>query len=306
MMKSCLGLRLAAFALALPLSLTACFRDTSEVMEQQAVAREYASPTAIQELEPIVLVPSATEEPTATAMPATALPATALPATAEETVDAFALSATALIAQMTQPVATGPAALTGDATQPAVGATQIPLIRATIPPGQDCVHEIRAGDTLYQLSLAYGVTVDAIAVASAIQNPDRIAVGQRIIIPKCGTTGFIPPPTSIPPPTADLALIPPTAVAAELEVAAAEDDTIDTLVEQAQASLLGNAQANEPAVVSAQLAAADPPTTTYTVQQNDTLFEIANRFGTTVEVLAALNNIADVDSVGAGEVLDIP
>lgn len=293
MLRCCLDLRLAAFVLALPLLLTACFRDTSEAMEQQAVAREYASPTVEQELEATDLPATATEAPTATA----------LPATAEKTVDAFALSATALIAQLTQPAATG---LAGDAAQPAVGATQIPLIRATIPPGQDCVHEIRAGDTLYQLSLAYGVTVDAIAAASAIQNPDRIAIGQRIIVPECGTTGFIPPPTSIPPPTAETVLIPPTTAAADLEVAAADDASQDILVEQAQASLVGNAQANDPNAISAQLAAADPPTTTYTVQQNDTLFEIAARFGTTVEVLAALNNIANVDNVAAGQVLDVP
>lgn len=291
-------IQLAAIGVALSLSLTACFRDTSEVIEQQPVARVYVSPTAVQEIEPTDIPATAIEQPAATA----------LPATAEQTVDDFALSATALIAQLTEPASDEQSSATGDGGSglPLVSETQIPLIRATIPPGEDCVHQIRAGDTLFQLSLAYGVTVNQIAEASAIENPDRIAVGQRIVIPGCGTTGFIPPPTSIPVPTQDLALIPPTTEAAELEIADAEDASLSTLVEQAQSVLLDNAQANDPSVVSAQLAAADPAGASYTVQQNDTLFEIAARFGTTVEVLAALNNITNVDSLGAGDVLVMP
>ncbi len=291
-------IQLAAMGVALSLSLTACFRDTSEVIEQQPVARVYVSPTAVQEIEPTDIPATAIEQPAATA----------LPATAEQTVDDFALSATALIAQLTEPASDEQSSVTGDGGSglPLVSETQIPLIRATIPPGEDCVHQIRAGDTLFQLSLAYGVTVNQIAEASAIENPDRIAVGQRIVIPGCGTTGFIPPPTSIPVPTQDLALIPPTTEAAELEIADAEDASLSTLVEQAQSVLLDNAQANDPSVDSAQLAAADPAGASYTVQQNDTLFEIAARFGTTVKVLAALNNITNVDSLGAGDVLVMP
>ena len=294
-----LGIQLAALCAVLLLSLTACFRDTSEAIEQQPVARQVASPTPVPQIEPTDMPPTEALEPLATDEPAAT----------EAVVDEFALSATALIARLTEPAIDDQPSATGDAmgtALPRVSETQIPLIRSTIPPGEDCVHEIRAGDTLFQLSLAYGVTVDQIAAASAIDNPDRIAVGQRIVIPECGTTGFIPPPTSLPPPTVDLSLIPATSEAPELELADAGDDTRYALIEQAQATLLDNATANEPSVVSAQLAAADMPSTQYTVQQNDTLFEIAARFGTTVEVLAALNNIADVDSLGAGDVLQIP
>ena len=292
------GIQLVALCAVLPLLLTACFRDTSETIEQQPVARQVASPTPVPQIEPTDMPPTETLLPLATDTPA----ATEAPA------DEFALSATALIARLTEPATDEEPSAEGDAAGtalPLVSETQIPLIRSTIPPGEDCVHEIRAGDTLFQLSLAYGVTVDQIAAASAIENPDRIAVGQRIVIPKCGTTGFIPPPTSLPPPTVDLSLIPPTSEAPQLELADAGDDTRNALIERAQAALLDNAIANEPSVISAQLAA-DAPSTTYTVQQNDTLFEIAARFGTTVEILAALNNISDVDSLGAGDILQIP
>lgn len=282
--------QLVALLAGVLLLLTACFRDTSEAIQQQPVARQVASPTAIEEAEPTALPPTATEEPAPT----------------DQVVDQFALTATALIALQTQPavagdIAGGDQGVSGAEAQ----STAIPVARATIPPGEDCVHEIRAGETLFQLSLAYGVTVDDIAQASEIDNPDRIAVGQHITIPQCGTTGFIPPPTSIPPPTVDPATIPPTSEPAELEIASAED-TRDSLIEQAQTSLLDNAQLDSEIDFSIQSAALPTPGSTYTVQQNDTLFGIAIQLGTTIEVLAALNDITDVDNLNAGDVLETP
>ena len=281
-------LQLIASFIALSLLLAACFRDTSEAIEQQPVARQLASPTAVEEAMPTVLSPTA-PPPTSTEEPE--------PTEAEA--DQFALTATALIARQTQP-ATGEQADSVAAVQ----ATALPPARATIPPGADCVHEIRVGDTLFQLSLAYGVTVNDIAKASGINNPDRIAVGQHVTIPKCGTTGFIPPPTSVPPPTSIPESIPPTSEEAALDLAAA--DSRDTLVEQAQTSLLDNAQTDAETELRIQAAALPTASNTYTVQRNDTLFGIAVRLGTSVEVLAALNDIADVDSLDAGQVLQTP
>ena len=292
MFDYCRRFQLVLLLSAVALLLTACFRDTSEVIQQQPVAREYASPTTIQEVEP------------------TAIPATAVvePISTEPEVDQFALTATAMIARQTQPAPDQQTSSADGVQNDAVSAEEAKptlLPRATIPPGEDCVHEIRAGDTLFQLSLAYGVTVDAIAEASEITNPDRIAVGQHITIPECGTTGFIPPPTSIPTATIDPDTIPATSEPAELEIASA-DDTRSALIAQAQEALLDNALSNPADEFSAQLAGEATPSGTYTVQQNDTLFEIATQFGTTVEVLAALNDITDVDSLNAGDILQIP
>ena len=44
----------------------------------------------------------------------------------------------------------------------------------------------------------------------------------------------------------------------------------------------------------------------YTVQQGDTLSEIANRYGTTAEVLSAYNNIENAAEIKAGDTLKIP
>ena len=45
---------------------------------------------------------------------------------------------------------------------------------------------------------------------------------------------------------------------------------------------------------------------TYTVASGDTLGAIANRFGVTVEDLAAVNGIADPNLLAVGQVLSIP
>lgn len=280
---------------------TACFRDASEVIDNQPVAREIASATA---------VPSDVPEATDTTEALEEL-------FTEEPPDTFALTATALIARLTEAAGPEATALSIDesggpeeigAINDAVGVqtTQIPLVRATVPPGEDCIHEIRAGETLFMLSLAYGSTVDEIAAASKITNPDRISVGQRITIPGCGTAGFAPPPTSAPPATADPDAIEPTAESEQIEIADAEDqEEFGALVQRAQDTILDNAQSASADDFSAQ-AAASTSGRNYTVQQNDTLLGIALRFGTTVQALATLNNIEDVDDVRAGDELLIP
>ena len=277
--------RLSLALLVMPMLLTACFRDSTEAVQQQPVARALASPTALITAEPSAPPPSDTPEPTAT----------------QAAADQFALTATAIIAEQTQPAAavTAPGLAVG-----AVEAAASPIPRATIPPGQDCAHEIRSGETLFQLSLAYGVTVDEIAKASGIANPDRIAVGQQVTIPGCGTTGFIPPPTSVPTPALEPAAAPTVETASQVDIAS--DDTRSALVAQAQEALLDNAQGDSLGAFSAQLSGTATPSRSYTVQQNDTLFEIAARYGTSVDVLAALNGIADVDNLSTGQVLEIP
>ncbi len=305
-MSECRRFQLLAMLALCSLLLAACFRDTSEAIQQQPVAREAATeapPLDAQpeDAQPEEALPSAEAE-SATEAPAATTDELAEP---EPEADRFALTATALIARQTQLPATSVglgAAADGASQETIAQATAIPLPRATIPPGEDCVHEIRVGDTLFQLSLAYGVTVDQIAIASGIANPDRIGVGQHVTIPECGTTGFIPPATSFPTATQDPATLPPTPDSTELAVAAVEESRSE-LVQQAQASLLNNAQTEAEAGFSAQLA---PAGGTYTVQQNDTLFEIALRFGTSVEALASMNGIANVDDISAGDILSLP
>ncbi|MCC6802508.1 MAG: LysM peptidoglycan-binding domain-containing protein [Anaerolineae bacterium] len=76
------------------------------------------------------------------------------------------------------------------------------LIQPTSGPilqGQDCVYEVQPGDpNLYRIGLKFGVPYQDIAARTNMVNPNIIHVGDRLVIPGCGTTGYVPPPTSTP------------------------------------------------------------------------------------------------------------
>jgi len=67
-----------------------------------------------------------------------------------------------------------PAATPGPA-HPAATKTPMPL--------GERVHIVQPGDTLWDLSQKYGVSVEAIAKANHIKDPDAIFPGQKLVIP---------------------------------------------------------------------------------------------------------------------------
>ena len=300
------------FILCAVLSLvaTACFRDSAEGIGEPPVAQPLSATTVVEETNTIPTV-----------MPTVASTSVSQIST-EAPPDTYALTATVLIQRLTQDamVTVTPPTLETEvkataapaaATVPATLPPPVSIIRATLAPGADCVHQIRAGDTLFMLSLAYGVSVDALANANGLSDPSRILVEQRITIPRCGTTGFRPPPTTAPTPTSQPEAPPPTeppalAAAAEGE---AEDsgDAVDPLVQAAQQRILSNARINTRADAASQSAAAIPTgSRTYTLRQYDTLYDVAQQFDTTIEAIAELNGIIDIDDIKIGDVLQIP
>ncbi len=69
---------------------------------------------------------------------------------------------------------------------PAGGATPLPppgRATATTQPETGRTHEVAAGETLFIIAQRYGVTIDAIVAANSLANPNRLAVGQILIIP---------------------------------------------------------------------------------------------------------------------------
>jgi LysM repeat protein len=56
-------------------------------------------------------------------------------------------------------------------------------------------HTVQAGETLYRIALKYGKTVDAVAQANNITNPNLIYVGQELTIPGATTATATPVPT---------------------------------------------------------------------------------------------------------------
>ncbi len=71
-----------------------------------------------------------------------------------------------------------------------------------------------------------------------------------------------------------------------------------------------SAAATTPAGVATTPTPAPTPTTTtpetYTVVAGDTLWDIADRFGTTIAAIVELNGLADADAIEVGQVLKLP
>ncbi len=65
------------------------------------------------------------------------------------------------------------------------------------PATQSVIHVVRPGEYLARIAVRYGTTVQAIAQANGLRNPNRIYVGQRLIIP---TSAPAPSPTVVAPP----------------------------------------------------------------------------------------------------------
>lgn len=106
----------------------------------------------------------------------------------------------------------------GNPAVPTSSATPIPTVAASLPmaepPGprrvptaiptrQARTYVVQPGDTLSGIALEYGLSVSELAIANRIENPDRIRVGQRLVIPDDGDPSVaqaLAQPTPMPPP----------------------------------------------------------------------------------------------------------
>jgi LysM repeat protein len=83
-------------------------------------------------------------------------------------------------------------------TNPSLGVTQAVVDGNSAPatletggsggnPGivaSQAIHTVASGETLYGIALRYGVTVNAIVQANNLANPDRLNLGQQLVIPQ--------------------------------------------------------------------------------------------------------------------------
>ena len=132
---------------------------------------------------------------------------------------------------------------------------------------------IKEGDTLANIAAEFGTTVEDIAAANNIQNVNLIYAGDELNI-------NVPQAAPVPQPV-----------------------TTNDVVDETDLS-----EFTEP-VVEQAAPAAEPveprPAETYTIKDGDTLAQIARDHGTSVEELARLNNIPDVNRIYTGDVLVI-
>jgi LysM repeat protein len=199
---------------------------------------------------------------------------------------------------------TGPTP-TATATRPG-GATATPTKQA--PPGNTCTYIVKKGDTLYSIARQFGTTPAAIAAANNLANPNLIYVGQPLTIPNCKQPGTpIPPGTVVPPPTNcfKYTVRPGDTL---YRIAATYGDTVTGLA-------FRNGIANPNLIFIGQVITVCPggskPTrppcrTIYIVKPGDTLSRIALVTGSSVQAIAAANNLANPNLIYPGQQLCIP
>ncbi|PJF32232.1 MAG: hypothetical protein CUN51_00990 [Candidatus Thermofonsia Clade 1 bacterium] len=72
-------------------------------------------------------------------------------------------------------------------------------VQPAAPPASSGVHVVAQGETLSMIARRYGVSLSALLAANNIPNPNRLLVGQRLVIPAGGSAA---PPAAVNPPAA--------------------------------------------------------------------------------------------------------
>ncbi|MCC5912363.1 MAG: LysM peptidoglycan-binding domain-containing protein [Clostridiaceae bacterium] len=182
-------------------------------------------------------------------------------------------------------------------------------------------YTIRAGDTFFRLATRFNVSLDALLAANPGVDPDRLVVGQTVCIPR----ETLPPAPVCPtlrrtsrgadverlqrllrdagfdPGTID-GIFGPRTEAAVIAFQRSKGLTPDGIVGIRTWTALG-----------VDCGAPTPPTPTcptgtrpYTIVSGDTFFNLAGRFGTTVDAIRRANPGVDPDALRVGQVICIP
>ncbi|HOI37548.1 MAG TPA: LysM peptidoglycan-binding domain-containing protein [Bacillota bacterium] len=149
------------------------------------------------------------------------------------------------------------------------------------------IHVVVPGDTLYAISRRYGVSIESVAAANGISDPNVLVVGQALAIPL----------TRVP--------------TAPLVYAVRPGDSLYAIATlfstSVQAIAAANAIVNVNLIyVGQQLVMPGWTYQPYTVAAGDTLSRLASRFSTSVQLLAAVNRLTDPNLINVGQSLVIP
>jgi LysM repeat protein len=172
-----------------------------------------------------------------------------------------------------------PAASTAPGTPSAATNTPSGLITPTSLPGADdeCLYVVQPGDSLYAIAINNDTTVDGLIAANPelTGDPPIIYPGDPLILSDCGDLPVIAGTTN-----------------ANVTIATATN-TVPTIAPFSGTTTGG----------SDTTAGGDQ---IYTVQAGDSLFVIAQRFGTTVNAIVEANNLSNPNALQIGQQLIIP
>ena len=171
------------------------------------------------------------------------------------------------------------------------------LLVTASPAGAQTVVTVEAGDSLSAIAVQHGTTVSALMVANGITDPDRVYMGQRLVIPGVGATPTTLPTMVVVVQSGDSL----SAIAAEYGV------TMAALIEANNITDPDTVHVGQELLVPG---ATRPITPTgpviVTVRSGDSLSKIAAEYGVSVSALMSLNGITDPDRLSVGQQLTIP
>lgn len=143
------------------------------------------------------------------------------------------------------------------------------------------VHVVQAGETLTHIARMHGTTVEALISLNDLENPNRLKVGQRLLVSGNPTIHVVQKGETL------------------WEIARRYGVTVDQLASWNGIKDPRKLREGQELFVSA--AAVE-----HKVRTGETLSAIAKRYGVTVESLVAANHLLDPNRIAAGQTLLIP
>ncbi|MBY5163537.1 LysM peptidoglycan-binding domain-containing protein [Salsipaludibacter albus] len=178
--------------------------------------------------------------------------------------------------------------------------------------------KVEAGDTLYSIANATGSSVDAIAAANDIDDPNLIYVGQVFVTPEVGADAPGDAAPDEEPPAAEPDAVDPPPSSSDAVTTSQAGDTLASIadrlgitVDQLEAA---NGYTHGPLSVGRRVRASSPPppsaggggAATHVVGTGEMLAGIADRYGVSWQDLAAANDLPDPNVITTGTALAIP
>ena len=182
----------------------------------------------------------------------------------------------------------------------------VAVLALTFAPSSATTVRVAPGETLLGIANEYGTTVAALEAANNLTDPNNIIAGSVLEVPGGATTAV------------------PAAGTAGGSVVVHPGQTLSSIAASFGTTVAALASANNlidpnnivigsvlriPGPSSSPQAATNPSGSSggsVVVAAGDTLMAIAHQYGTTVDALATMNNLADPNRVVVGSVLKIP
>jgi spore germination protein len=147
------------------------------------------------------------------------------------------------------------------------------------------IYEIQSGDSLWQLAQRYGTTLEEIQTLNEFPDPDRLVVGQAILLPT-------------------------TAVEA-LRYTVVAGDTLYLLAQLFSATITDLIRANNitnPDQIAIGMSLIIPGWSQirYRVRSGDSLYQIATHYGVALHLIVKINQLVNPALISPGQILIIP